>query len=80
MLKEDASEDERLHPEDCKDSDSSYYGNVESLSCDLAQPTSDSEDDLSEVFSKGNIKNVLRLSTWQLDSMFPYVFSVIDHK
>ena len=78
MLKDDASEDERLHPEDGKVSDSGYYG--ESLSCDLAEPKSDSEDDLSEVLSKGNIKNVLRLSTWQLHSMFQYIFSVIDHK
>ena len=80
LLKDDASEDKRLHPEDCKDRDSGYYGVVESLSCDLAEPKSDSEDDLSEVFSEGNTKNVLRLSTWQLDSVFPYVFSVIDHK
>ena len=52
--KGDTSEDESLQPDVSKDSDSSYLGDVES--CDSVEPTSDSEDDLSEMFSKGNIR------------------------
>ena len=53
--KDDASEDESLQPDVRNDSDSSCLGDVESLSCHSAEPSSDSEDDLSEMFSKGNI-------------------------
>ena len=54
--KDDVSEDESLQPDVRNDSDSSYLGDVESLSCDSAEPSSDSEDDLSEMFSKGDIR------------------------
>ena len=54
--KDNASEDEYPQPDVRNDSDSSYLGDVESLSCDSAEPSSDSEDDLSEMFSKGNIR------------------------
>lgn len=54
--KDNASEDENPQPDVRNDSDSSYLGDVESLSCDSAEPSSDSEDDLSEMFSKGNIR------------------------
>ena len=54
--KDNVSEDENPQPDVRNDSDSSYLGDVESLSCDSAEPSSDSEDDLSEMFSKGNIR------------------------
>lgn len=54
--KDDASEDESPQPDVRNDSDSSYLGDVESLSRDSVEPSSDSEDDLSEMFSKGNIR------------------------
>lgn len=56
--KGDASENESHQLEGSEDSDSSYLGDVESLTCDSAQPTSDSEDDLSEMFRKGNFKKL----------------------
>ena len=60
--KGDASEDEGPQPDVRNDSDSSYLGDVDSLSCDSAEPSSDSEGDLSEMFSKGNVrKHVLKL-------------------
>ena len=37
------------------DSDSSYDGDVESLLCDSEEPTSDSEDDCSDMRRKGDI-------------------------
>ena len=37
------------------DSDSSYDGDVESLLCDSEEPTSDSEDDCSDMLRKGDI-------------------------
>ena len=62
ICKGDASEDESPQPDVRNDSDSSYLGDVESLSCDSAEPSSDSEGDLSEMFSKGNIrKHLLKL-------------------
>ena len=54
--KDDASEDESPQPDVRNDSDSSYLGDVESLSCDSAELSSDSEDDLSKRLSKGNIR------------------------
>ena len=54
ICKGDASEEEIPQPDVSNDSDSSYLGDVESLSCDSAQQSSDSEGDLSEMFSKGN--------------------------
>ncbi|CAH3164122.1 unnamed protein product, partial [Porites evermanni] len=41
--------------EGSKDSDNSCYGDVESLSSDSFEQTSDSEGDRSEMFSKGNV-------------------------
>ena len=62
ICKGDASEDESPQPDVRNDSDSSYLGDVESLSCDSAEPSSDSEGHLSEMFSKGNIrKHLLKL-------------------
>ena len=58
LTKGDASEDKSHQLEGIEDSDSSYFGDVESLTSDSAPPTSDSEDDLSEMFSKGNFKNL----------------------
>ena len=43
------------------DSDSSYDGDVESLLCDSEEPTSDSEDDHSDMLRKGDIMNALKL-------------------
>ena len=48
------TQDESRQPDGINDSDNSYLGDVESLSCDSAEPMSDSEDGLSEMFSKGN--------------------------
>lgn len=48
------TQDESPQPDGINDSDNSYLGDVESLSCDSAEPMSDSEDGLSEMFSKGN--------------------------
>ena len=48
------TQDESPQPDGINDSDSSYLGDVESLSCDSAEPSSDSEDGLSEMFSEGN--------------------------
>ena len=48
------TQDESPQPDSIKDSDSSYLGDVESLSCDSAEPMSDSEGGLSEMFSEGN--------------------------
>ena len=63
LTKVDASEDESHQREGSEGSDSSYFGDVESLTSDSSQPTSDAEDDLSELFSKGNFKKtVLKLS------------------
>lgn len=56
MRKGDAREAESRQLDGRNDSDSSYYGDVESLSCDSSAPTSDSEDDFSEMLSKGNIR------------------------
>lgn len=56
ICKGDASEDESPHPDVRNDSDSSYLGDVESLSCDSAEPSYDSEGHLSEMFSKGSIR------------------------
>lgn len=50
------TQDESPQPDGINDSDSNYRGDVESLSCDSAEPTSDSEDHLSEMLSKGNCK------------------------
>ena len=58
LTKGDASEDESHQLEGSEGSDSSYFGDVESLTSDSSQPTSDSEDDLSELFSKGNFKKL----------------------
>lgn len=59
ICKGDASEDESPRPDVRNDSDSSYLGDVESLSCDSAEPSSDSE---GEMFSKGDItKRLLKL-------------------
>ena len=49
-----ASEEENHQPE--SDENSDYYGDVESLSGDSSEPTSDSEDNFSEMFSKGNVE------------------------
>ena len=57
---DDASEDENPQPDVRNDSDSSYLGDVESLSCDSGEPSSDSEGDLSEMFSKGNIRKKMK--------------------
>ena len=38
------------------DENSGYYGDVESLSSGSSEAASDSEDDLSEMFSKGNVE------------------------
>ena len=54
--KDNTGEDESPQPDVRNDSESGYLGDVESLSCDSAEPSSDSEDDLSEMFSKGNIR------------------------
>ena len=54
------TQDESPQPDGINDSDSSYLGDVESLSCDSAEPMSDSEDDLSEVSSKGNCQRARR--------------------
>ena len=76
FTKGDASEDESRQLEGSEDNDSSYYGDVESLSCDLAaDPMSDSEDDLSEMFSKGNFKNAPKLSILRM----PYKCSIFTH-
>lgn len=48
--------------EGSKDSDNSCYGDVESLSSDSFEQTSDSEGDRSEMFSKGNVCNLLKFS------------------
>ena len=48
-------EEESRQYEESKDSDNSCYGDVESLSSDSFEQTSDSEGDLSEMFRKGNI-------------------------
>lgn len=48
------TQDESPQLDGIKDSDSSYLGDVESLSCESAEPMSDSEDGLSEMFSEGN--------------------------
>ena len=57
-----AIEDESRQLEGSEDNDSSYYGDVESLSCDSAADlTSDSEDDLSEMLSKGNFKKYTKI-------------------
>ena len=47
------TQDESPQLDGINDSDNSYLGDVESLSCDSAEPMSDSEDGLSEMFSKG---------------------------
>ena len=59
ICKGDASEDESPQSDVRNDSDSSYLGDVESLSCDSAEPSPDSEGDLSDMFSKGNIQKRL---------------------
>ena len=59
ICKGGASEDESPQPDVRNDSDSSYLGDVESLSCDSAEPSSDSEGHLSEMFSTGNIRKHL---------------------
>lgn len=61
FYKGDASENESHQLEGSEDSDTSYLGDVESLTSDSAQPTSDSEDDLSEMFSKGNFKKSTKI-------------------
>lgn len=48
-------EEESRQYEESKDSDNSCYGDVESLSSDSFEQTSDSEGDLSEMFLKGNV-------------------------
>ena len=50
------TQDESPQPDGINDSDSSYFADVESLSCDSAKSMSGSEDDLSEKFSKGTCK------------------------
>lgn len=58
----DASEDESRQLEGSEGNDSSYYGDIESSSCDsAADPTSHSEDDLSEMFSKGSFKKCTKI-------------------
>ena len=52
--------------EGSKDSDNSCYGDVESLSSDSFEQTSDSEGDLSEMFSKGNVYNLLKFSNMKM--------------
>ena len=47
------------------DSDSSYDGDVESLLCDSEEPTSDSEDDHSDMLRKGDIMNALTVKPGQ---------------
>ena len=55
------TQDESPQPDGINDSDNSYLGDVESLSCDSAEPMSDSEDGLSEMFSKGNCQRAASL-------------------
>ena len=54
--KGDACEDESHQLDGRSDSENSYYGDVESLSCASVEPISVSEDDLSEMLSKGNMR------------------------
>ena len=61
MQKADANEDESRKPDGRNDSDSSYYGDVESLLCNSEEPKSDSEDDHSDTLRKGDIINLLKL-------------------
>ena len=56
MQKGDTRGDESRQLDGRSDSDSSYYGDVESLSCDSVEPISHSVDDLSEILSKGNMR------------------------
>lgn len=54
------TQDESSQPDSINDSDSSYLADVESLSCDSEEPMSDSVEDLSEMFSKGNCQRARR--------------------
>lgn len=53
-------EEESRQYEESKDSDNSCYGDVESLSSDSFEQTSDSEGYLSEMFLKGNVYILLK--------------------
>ena len=72
MQKADASEDESRQPDGRNDSDISYYGDVESLLYDSEELSSDSEGNLSEIVTKGDLKNVLKLllQLWRSDYIF----------
>ena len=80
LQKGDASEDESRKPDGRNDSHSSYYGDVESLLCNSEEPTSDSEDVLSDMLRKGDIINVLKLllQLWRSDDIF--ILSVFPHR